>query len=280
MYAGYALTSITAYNLLAYSTVSHDESISSAISVVGSTGSAEGERRLRILNISAQKPDGTGSGTFLAQTVAAQVAAGHLTAVVCGIDDGDATDALPAQALVFPVRFNTSELPFHVCGMSDEMPYAATRYRDLTPQMVGQFESAFAAWLDRVAAGEAAVGITYIDNTLDDILADGTLEVVYPKEGMPYIPDGVAAFANADDVEDAKLFIEWLFSSDDNLKALADIDKKTTLLLALPTVSGLTLDFDTSQLMDEDLSKFGSEREATLAKWDEVTTGKEVVSSK
>lgn len=280
MYAGYALTSITAYNLLAYSTVSHDESISSAISVVGSTGSAEGERRLRILNISAQKPDGTGSGTFLAQTVAAQVAASHLTAVVCGIDDDDATDALPAQALVFPVRFNTSELPFHVCGMSDEMPYAATRYRDLTPQMVGQFESAFAARLDRVAAGEAAVGITYIDNTLDDILADGTLEVVYPKEGMPYIPDGVAAFANADDVEDAKLFIEWLFSSDDNLHDLADIDKKTTLLLALPTVSGLTLDFDTSQLMDEDLSKFGSEREATLAKWDEVTTGKEVVSSK
>lgn len=280
MYAGYALTSITAYNLLVYSTVSHDESFSSVISVVGSTGSAEGERRLRILNISAQKPDGTGSGTFLAQTVAAQVAAGHLTAVVCGIDDGDATDALPAQTLVFPVRFNTSELPFHVCGMSDEMPYAATRYRDLTPQMVGQFESAFAARLDRVAAGEAAVGITYIDNTFDDILADGTLEVVYPKEGMPYIPDGVAAFANADDVEDAKLFIEWLFSSDDNLKALADIDKKTTLLLALPTVSGLTLDFDTSQLMDEDLSKFGSEREATLAKWDEVTTGKELVSSK
>lgn len=279
MYAGYVLTSITAYNLLVYSTVSHDKSFSSAISVVGSTGSAEGERRLRILNISAQKPDGTGSGTFLAQTVAAQVAAGHLTAVVCGIDDGDATDALPAQTLVFPVRFNTSELPFHVCGMSDEMPYAATRYRDLTPQMVGQFESAFAARLDRVAAGEAAVGITYIDNTLDDILADGTLEVVYPKEGMPYIPDGVAAFAGADDVEDAKLFIEWLFSSDENLKELADIDKKTTMLLALPDVSGLTLDFDTSQLMDEDLTKFGSAREATLAKWDEVTSGKEIVSN-
>ena len=97
---------------------------------------------------------------------------------------------------------------------------------------------------------------------------------------MPYIPDGVAAFANADDVEDAKLFIEWLFSSDDNLKALAGIDKKTTLLLALPTVSGLTLDFDTSQPMDEGLSKFGFEREVTLAKWDEATTGKEVVSSK
>ena len=131
----------------------------------------------------------------------------------------------------------------------------------------------------RVAAGEAAVGITYIDNTLDDILADGTLDIVYPEEGMPYIPDGVAAFAGADDVEDAKLFIEWLFSSDENLKTLADIDKKTTMLLALPDVSGLTLDFDTSQLMNEDLSKFGSAREATLAKWDEVTSGKEIVSN-
>lgn len=131
----------------------------------------------------------------------------------------------------------------------------------------------------RVAAGEAAVGITYIDNTLDDILADGTLDIVYPEEGMPYIPDGVAAFAGADDVEDAKLFIEWLFSSDENLKELAGIDKKTTMLLALPDVSGLTLDFDTSQLMNEDLSKFGSAREATLAKWDEVTSGKEIVSN-
>ena len=132
----------------------------------------------------------------------------------------------------------------------------------------------------RVAAGEAAVGITYIDNTLDDILADGTLEIVYPEEGMPYIPDGVAAFANADDTEDAKLFIQWLFSSDENLRALADIDKKSTMLLALPTIDGLELDFDPSQLMTEDLSRFGSDRDATLARWDEVTSGKEVVSSK
>ena len=131
----------------------------------------------------------------------------------------------------------------------------------------------------RVAAGEAAVGITYIDNTLDDILADGALDIVYPEEGMPYIPDGVAAFAGADDVEDAKLFIEWLFSSDEHLQQLADIDKKTTMLLALPDVSGLALDFDTSQLMDEDLTKFGSAREETLAKWDELTSGKEIVSN-
>ncbi len=32
--------------------------------------------------------------------------------------------------------------------------------------------------------------------------------------------------------------------------------------------------------MEEDLTKFGSACEATLAKWDKVTSGKEVVSSK
>lgn len=130
----------------------------------------------------------------------------------------------------------------------------------------------------RVAAGEAAVGITYIDKTLDDILADGTLEIVYPEEGLPWMPDGVAAFAGADDEEDAKLFITWLFSSDENLKALAEIDKKTTMLLALPTIEGLELDFDTKQLLDEDISKFGTERDATLEKWAEVTSGKETLT--
>lgn len=84
---------------------------------------------MRILNISAQKPDGTGSGTFLSQTVAAQVRAGHEAAVICGADAGDETSALPAAARVYDVRFNTEALPFHVCGISDEMPYAATPRR-------------------------------------------------------------------------------------------------------------------------------------------------------
>ena len=131
----------------------------------------------------------------------------------------------------------------------------------------------------RVASGEAAVGITYIDNTLDDILADGTLEIVYPGEGLPYMPDGVAAFEGSDDLDDAKLFIEWLFSSDDNMKYLAEIDKKNTIKACVPTIEGLDLDFDTSQLMDVDLSLYGEQRDDILAKWAELTSDKEVVSA-
>lgn len=98
---------------------------------------------MRILNISAQKPDSTGSGTYLAETVAAQVAAGHDTAVICGVDNADGWD-LPDETIVYPVRFQTEALPFDVVGMSDEMPYPSTRYRDMTPEMVEQFKTAFA----------------------------------------------------------------------------------------------------------------------------------------
>lgn len=97
---------------------------------------------MRILCISAQKPDSTGSGVYLAETVASMAAAGHQVAVIAGIDKDDSPQLAPGVEF-FPVRFRTPELPFPVVGMSDVMPYEATRYRDMTPEMVQAFRSAF-----------------------------------------------------------------------------------------------------------------------------------------
>ena len=106
---------------------------------------------MRILNVTAQKPDSTGSGVFLAEMVRCEEAAGHETAVVCGLGAEDVVGSLPEGTEVFPVRFDTAELPFHVCGMSDTMPYPSTRYRDLTPQMTALFTAAFERALDEAA---------------------------------------------------------------------------------------------------------------------------------
>lgn len=97
---------------------------------------------MRILCISAQKPDSTGSGVYLAETVSSMAAAGHQVAVVAGIDKDDSPQFAPGIAFL-PVRFRTTELPFPVCGMSDVMPYEATRYRDMTLEMVQAFRSVF-----------------------------------------------------------------------------------------------------------------------------------------
>lgn len=107
---------------------------------------------MRILNISAQKPDSTGSGTYLAALVREQIETGHRAAVLCGAAPGDTQSDIPAGVPVYTVDFDTPELPFHICGMSDVMPYPSTRYRDLTPSMLKAFERAFAAAIDRAVA--------------------------------------------------------------------------------------------------------------------------------
>lgn len=104
------------------------------------------------MNITAQKPDSTGSGVYLAEMVRCEVQVGHNAAVVCGIAPGDPLP-FPVGVNAYPVYFETNEVPFAVCGMSDEMPYRATRYRDMDEQMVAQFRSAFAERIQR-AMGE------------------------------------------------------------------------------------------------------------------------------
>lgn len=97
---------------------------------------------MKILSISAQKPGETGSGIVFGALIRAFAAQGHEQAAVAGIAQGDQV-SLPEGVAFYPMVFETAELPFPVVGMSDEMPYPSTRYRDLTPEMEGQFRAAF-----------------------------------------------------------------------------------------------------------------------------------------
>ena len=119
----------------------------------------------------------------------------------------------------------------------------------------------------KVGAGEAGIGITYIDGTLDELKETSDVSIIYPTDGMPYVPEGVAAFANGENTEAAKAFIEWFYSDYENMKQLAEIDQKNTCLLVKPDIEGLELDFDQSKLMEEDLTLFGKERTDILEQW-------------
>ena len=106
---------------------------------------------MRILSITAQKADSTGSGVFLTELVKAFKKQGHVQAVVCGITPEDSL-SLPEGVATFPVTYNSPELPFPVCGMSDEMPYQSTRYRDLDDTMTQQLLCAFRKTLREAVA--------------------------------------------------------------------------------------------------------------------------------
>lgn len=97
---------------------------------------------MRILSITAQKPHSTGSGVYLTELVKGFAKLGHEQAVIAGMYREDLAE-FPAGVDFFPVYFRSEALPFAVTGMSDEMPYESTRYRDMTEEMSLKFRRAF-----------------------------------------------------------------------------------------------------------------------------------------
>ena len=130
---------------------------------------------------------------------------------------------------------------------------------------------------NKVTADEYAIGITYLDGTIDALLEQYDVTIVYPTDGIPYIPEGVAVFKGAENVDAAKYFVEWLYSNDENLQMLAEIDQKTAVKVIKPTMEGVELAYSTDILVDVDVALFGSQREDILAKF-EVLMGDKAVT--
>lgn len=106
---------------------------------------------MKILTISAQKPDSTGSGIYLSELVKSFRKMGIENAVVCGIDKND-NPLWEKDVRFYPVHFRTEEIPFPVAGMSDLMPYESTRYKDMEAWMQDRFETVFMAKIEKAVA--------------------------------------------------------------------------------------------------------------------------------
>lgn len=102
---------------------------------------------MRILNITAQKPFDTGSGIYLWELAKGFDKKGHTQALLCGLSDFKELEALNSQNSFFEMIeaciFETPELDFKIPGMSDEMPYPSTKYKDMSMQMLQSFKNAF-----------------------------------------------------------------------------------------------------------------------------------------
>ena len=103
---------------------------------------------MKILSITAQKPNSTGSGVYLTELVKGFARQGHRQAVVAGVYEDDKVE-FPEGVKFYPVFFCTEELPFPIAGMSDEMPYESTVYGQMTPDMVARFKEVFKAHIKK-----------------------------------------------------------------------------------------------------------------------------------
>lgn len=100
---------------------------------------------MRILHLLSQRPECTGSGIYLQNIIDQAAAGGHRNFLVAGIP----LNAPPKLSCIDEahcafVTFDGGDLPFPVPGMSDVMPYASSRFRDLESLEIEAYRAAFA----------------------------------------------------------------------------------------------------------------------------------------
>ena len=86
---------------------------------------------------------------------------------------------------------------------------------DLVVQLDGKLLGSSSSVYKGVAAGEYVAGLTYEDPSVS-LIADGAtnLRVVYPEEGAVWLPAASAIVAGAENVDNAKLFMDFLISDE------------------------------------------------------------------
>ncbi len=98
---------------------------------------------MRILHCLAQLPNRTGSGVYYRNLVREiKEQRGWKQAGLYGLNADSRYYDLELDHL-YPVLFESDALPFPIAGMSDDMPYDATVYSQMTPEMMAQWKKAF-----------------------------------------------------------------------------------------------------------------------------------------
>lgn len=126
---------------------------------------------------------------------------------------------------------------------------------------------------EKTVAGEFAIGIIPADKSSFEAGEKNNLTVIYPEDGIPWVPEGVAIFKNGDGADIAKAFIDFMLR-DENQERLAELDGKDGAQMIKIGIGGYDLGLPEDKLIDQDISTFGTMREEILKRWEKLTIGK------
>ncbi|SRR6056297_383320 len=145
----------------------------------------------KILHVIAQQPGKTGSGIFAKNILHQADKKGYNQTLIAGVPfyENKKAYCLPEGVCFEPVIFESSQLPFPVVGMSDEMPYESTRYDELTGEKFELWEKNFGLSLkEAVESFEPDVVLTHHLWLLTSLV----------REEIPELP--VFAFSHGSDL--------------------------------------------------------------------------------
>ncbi len=127
---------------------------------------------------------------------------------------------------------------------------------------------------EKVTAGEFGIGIIPVSKGPFDVAKENGFEIIWPEEGIPWVPEGVAIFKNSKGADVAKAFVDFMLK-DENQELLSELDGKDGAQMIKPGIKGYETGLPKDKLIVQDLSTFGTLREEILNKWQELTKDKE-----
>ena len=131
-------------------------------------------------------------------------------------------------------------------------------------QLDGYLATGSGQVLEDVADGSRAVGIT-LEETALRWIADGEhIGMIYPKDGVIAVPDGCAIVKNAPNIENARLFVDFMISRDVQLYMVENVYRRTVRKdIENPDY------YRDIELADFDIERSGSDEERILSLWRE-----------
>lgn len=125
----------------------------------------------------------------------------------------------------------------------------------------------------KTKAGEFAIGIIPVAESSFKQAKDNDLTVIWPEDGIPWVPEGIAIFKNSPQPEIAKAFIDFMLEPE-SMQMLAKLDGKDSNQMIMEGLKGLNLGLPKDKLIKQDLSTFGTMRKDILKKFSEISKGK------
>ncbi len=136
-------------------------------------------------------------------------------------------------------------------------------------QLNGTILGSSSAIYKGTANGEYAVGVSYEDPCVS-LLDNGAtnLRLIYPEEGSVWLPAGAAILKGAKNMDNAKLFMDWLIS-DEGQKEIG----KSTARPVNPAITNASANmpaFSTINVVYEDLAYCAEHKAEWQARFDEI----------
>ncbi|QGM80612.1 ABC transporter substrate-binding protein [Otariodibacter oris] len=119
------------------------------------------------------------------------------------------------------------------------------------------------------ARGETAIGVGFLHDYSLEKKNGANLELIVPKEGTGYELGGVSILKGARNLDNAKLFVDWVLSKEAQELSWQKGESFQVLTNTTAESSPYSLDPNKLTLIDYDFEKYGSsdERKRLIEKW-------------